>query len=172
MTSRLTILALVALVALAGCTAPPTSGDSGSDVVVEVANDSDEDVVITVGAAPPGHQGLAVEFVNGTVREYPDASGIGDLPEAVVPRVVSLRPVGDDVEVRIYRWEGSQGATATFEDVPRNATIFYSVASPTGTEPMRTLGTLGCSEAATLVDVSLRVTQDGSIAASSNCRVE
>lgn len=143
----------------------------GSDVRVEVTNDHDRAYVITVGVAPAGHTGLAVEFVNGTVREFPEAAGIEDIPDVVIPRVVSLRPIGDSVETRIYRWDGPVGATATFENVSRNATVFYSIAYPSGSEPMRTLGRLTCGPEAELTTVTLQVDSAGAILASNECSV-
>ncbi|MGB9963429.1 hypothetical protein [Halobacterium hubeiense] len=175
MNTRTVGLALAVVLLLGGCTAPPaggTPGDSWSDVRVHVVDDHPDPTVVTVGAAPPGHAGLAVEFANGTVREFPDARGIEDLPDAVVPRTVSLRPIGEGVETRTYRWSGTQSATAVFEDVPRNASVFYSVAAPDGDEPLRTLGRLGCGPEAVFTDATVRVDASGAIAVSSDCRVD
>ncbi len=149
---------------------PPTDApETGSDVRAEVTSDHDRASVVTVGVAPAGHAGLTVEFVNGTVTEYPDAASIEDLPESVVPRVVSLRPSGESVQTRIYRWDGPQGATATFSNVSRNATVFYSIAYPTGDEPMRTLGRLTCGPDAELTTVELRINAGGDLFASNTC---
>jgi hypothetical protein len=144
----------------------------GSDVRVHVVDDHADASVVTVSAAPAGHKGLAVELVNSTVLEYPDARDIEDIPETVVPRTVSLRPIGDGVESRTYRWNGTQNTTALFENVPRNTMVFYSVGKPTGNEPMQMLGRLTCGPETTLTEVTIRINVDGSIAAGNNCQID
>jgi hypothetical protein len=165
---------IVALLALAGCGAlPPATGpETGADVRVEVNSDADSAHVIAVGVAPAGHRGLAVELANGTVREYPDARGIEEIPERVLPRAVALRPVGDAVETRTHRFSGVQGASATFEDVRRNATVYYSVAHQSGPEPLRTTGRLTCGPQATLTEVTLRINVEGSVAVGNDCALD
>ncbi|MFC7166629.1 hypothetical protein [Halospeciosus flavus] len=166
-------VAFVCLVLLAGCAgvAPPTDRDdpTGNDVRVSVSSDADRAYVLTVGVAPANHTGFAVELANGTVREYPDVANVEALPDAVVSRTVSVRPFGDAVQTRTFRWDGPQGATVVFRDVPRNATVYYSVGYPRGDEPMRTVGLLTCGPAATMADVSIRVDAEGYISVGNHC---
>ncbi|MFC7176566.1 hypothetical protein [Halosegnis marinus] len=170
---RYAFVLLVVLLA-AGCTAPggtptETAGPT-SDVTVSVANeDPATPVVITVGVAPPGHAGLAVEFANGTVREFPDATGIDDVPSEVLPRAVSLRPYGDDVQTRVYRFDAAASASAVFEDVPRNATVYHSVAFGSGDAPLGTSGRLECGPTALFDTVDVTVYNDSVVSVGNGC---
>lgn len=168
-------LALACLVLLAGCgLAPPTADDRPrTDVRVVVANDHDQPYVVTVGAAPAGHRGFAVELLNGTVKEYPQASGLNDLPDATVSRAVSIRPIGDTVQTRTYRFDAdtSQQFVATFENVPRDVAVYFSVASPAGDEPLRSFGSVTCGARAQPVEMAVRIDASGSVTSSSHCLV-
>lgn len=166
-------LLLACLVLLAGCGLMPPTADNGprTDVRVVVGNDHDRPYVVTVGAAPAGHRGFAVELHNGTVREYPDASGLNDLPDMTVSRAVSIRPIGDTVQTRTYRFDAdaSQQFVATFEDVPRDVAVYFSVASPAGDEPLHSFGSVTCGAQAEPVEMAVRIDASGSVTSSSHC---
>lgn len=170
---RSVVLAGVAL--LSGCSdvvAPTETPEPGTDVTIDVSSEDDEANVVTVGAAPPGHRGLEVEFADGSVEEYPDADGIEDLPSGVIPQTVSLRPFGDDVQSQVYRWSGPDAASVTFERVPKDAVVFYTVARPTGDRPLKSMGRLTCGEGNDMVAVSVDVNPDGSVVATNECAGE
>lgn len=170
-----TALLLAAVLLSAGCVAAPSATPTpapGSDVRVDVSSDHDAAYVITVGVASADHAGLAIEFADGTVREFPDARSFEDLPSVSVSRAVSVRPFGDDVQTRRYRWDGPQGASAAFDDAPPNATVFYAVAAPAGAEPMRTFGRATCGLEASLTTVGIRIAPDGSVGVATECRDE
>lgn len=165
---------LAGIVLTSGCSevlesTPTQTQKPGTDVTVEVSSEDDEPNVITVGAAPPGHRGLEVEREDGTVDQYPDADGIEDLPPGVVPRVVSLRPYGDETQYQVYRWSGPDSDTVTFEHVPDDAVVFYTVSRPTVDRPLKSMGRLTCGEDGDITGVTVQVNADGSVVATNDC---
>lgn len=161
------------LAVLAGCASAPTAdpAPTGTTAHADVSSDYDRPLVITVTATPPNNAGFAVEFVNGSVREYPNAADVAGIPDAVVPRAVSIRPIGEGVETRIYRITGGFSKTAVVENIQPESVVFVSVAAQSGEAPLKTTGSLTCGSDATLTNVTVRVNADGSVALGNNCRV-
>lgn len=155
---------------LAGCPLD-TSPDEvqRTNLTVEVSNDDERQYVISLGLAPAGHEGLAIELPDGTVETYPELRSIEEIREEDLLRGVSLRPVGDDVQTRILRWDTPQEESIQFENVSLGATLFYSVARPSESLPMQTFGTMTCGPETSFEGMGLWINADGVVATTNDC---
>jgi hypothetical protein len=158
---------------LAGCVAAPVDGpvthrDGVRTAQYSASNAGSGAYVFTVSLAS-SIEGFVVTDANDTTKRYPTAS-LDEVPQPVVDRAVRVVPVGDEVRTFAHRLRPGESIGNTVEPVPREAVFVYSVATPTGDEPMRAVGVATCGETASEFGLDVRIGPEDTVDVSTICR--
>lgn len=159
------------LVALAGCTLPPTDQPEPAlqTVTVSVTNDHDESYRLAVTVIPPTVDGVQVSYENGSTRTF-DVRSIQELPRTALRNATDLTPLGVEAQNRTVDLDPGHGMGIAFEDVPANATVAYFVSQDNGVNQVRSVGLTTCGEAAVHTELAILMSETGELHASTHCR--
>lgn len=167
-------LALLLSLTLAGCLsvggAPPTAVPGPTqNVTLEVSNEATVTHQFTVSVVAGDFEGIEVTYRNGSLREFPDADALADVPNEALDGAVLLRPMAADAVVRVHRLTPGSGVASTVGAVPRNATVLYAVSIPSKRDSLRGVGVVTCGDAEAL-HLVVRVNAEGAVEVHTTCR--
>jgi hypothetical protein len=163
-----TVLAFVALAALAGCAAPAAEdGDTGRNVSVTVTNNADTAYDVRVVLATEPFDGVEITYRNGSTRRLA-VDRIDRIPPARLERATDIAVEADPVRTRRYTLTGGTGTGATYTDVPDDTTVVYFLRARDGTGNA-SVGTVHCGGGSRLTELTVDINPDGSFSVTNAC---
>jgi hypothetical protein len=161
---RLAATLLACCLLASGCAAAPTTGESGGELSVSVANGGNVASTVTVSVVPPDVTGVTITYVNGTRRRF-DVSSVGELSRDALADAAAVTADAEGARVEEFRVGPGEAIGATF-DVPQGVTVVHVVQQETG---VRAAGVGTCSAGADVIRLSVTVRSDGDLQTGVEC---
>ncbi|SEO51606.1 hypothetical protein SAMN04487948_10323 [Halogranum amylolyticum] len=164
----LVVLCCVALLVLAGCTAPATDDPPTSDVRLSLDNADSQRYEVTVAVAPTTVDTLRIIGVDGETRTYRDVDSLDVVPSAVLGNATGFTASGPDVTTKRYVLEPGTGIGDELADTPQNTTVVYLVTQPDGADPTRSWGAATCGQSE-FAEIAIRIADGGALSTATHC---
>lgn len=158
------LFVLVAALAIAGCSAP-TDQQSGTNVSVSVSNQAPVpyDVAVFVVTGPIDR--VEAVYENGSTREFA-VSTVDALPPRALSNATNVTLRGSTVQTHRYTLAPRSGIGATYQNVPRNASVIHTTAASDG--PLEGWGVSTCGDANTM-ELTVDIAPDRNKSVSTRC---